>query len=88
MHQTRLRAAPFLERSSDELAACGLHSNSADPLGLTQREQDVTALVVRGHTNKEVAAELFLTAKTVEYHLRNIYAKLGITSRRELRQLR
>ena len=83
-----LRAAPFLERASAELAACGLHSPIADPLALTQREQDVAALVVRGYTNKEAAAELFLTAKTVEYHLRNIYAKLGISSRRDLRRRR
>jgi DNA-binding CsgD family transcriptional regulator len=83
-----LRAAPFVERASAELAACGLHSPVADPLALTQREQDVVALVERGYTNKEAASELFLTAKTVEYHLRNIFAKLGITSRRELRHRR
>ena len=41
----------------------------------------------QGHTNKEVAAALFLTVKTVEYHLRNIYAKLGFASRSELRRL-
>ena len=46
----------------------------------------MAGLVARGYTNKEVAAELFVTAKTVEYHLRNTYAKLGITSRAELRR--
>jgi DNA-binding NarL/FixJ family response regulator len=48
----------------------------------------VRALVLRGYTHKEVASELFLTARTVEYHLRNIYAKLGIASRQELRRMR
>ena len=46
------------------------------------------ALVTRGYTNKEVGAELFLTAKAVEYHLSNIYAKLGVANRRELRRRR
>ena len=45
-------------------------------------------LVTRGYTNKEVGAELFVTAKAVEYHLSKIYAKLGVTNRRELRRLR
>ena len=59
-----------------------------DPLVLTRREEDVRALVLRGYTNKEVASELFLTSRTVEYHLRNIYAKLGIAGRQELRRMR
>jgi DNA-binding CsgD family transcriptional regulator len=54
---------------------------------LTPRERDVAALVRRGYTNKEVAAELFLTAKTVEFHLRNIYAKVGVIGRQQLRRL-
>jgi DNA-binding CsgD family transcriptional regulator len=83
-----LRAAPALQRCRAQLAACGVKSPGADPLALTQREEDVTALVRRGYTNKEVAAELFLTAKTVEYHLRNVYAKVGVTSRQQLRRRR
>ena len=47
----------------------------------------MVSLVVRGCTNKEVAAELYLTAKTVEYHLRNVFTKLGIANRQELRRL-
>ena len=85
---TRLRATPYLDRCAADLAGCGLRSSTTDPLSLTEREEDVTALVTRGLTNKEVADELFLTVKTIEYHLRNIYTKLGIGSRRELRQLR
>ena len=45
-------------------------------------------LVARGYSNKEVAAELYLTPKTVEFHLRRIYAKLGVRTRGELRHLR
>ena len=44
-------------------------------------------MVVRGLTNREVAAELYVTDKAVEYHLGNVYAKLGIRSRRRLREL-
>ncbi len=85
---SRLRAEPALARCRAELLACGVQSPSTDPLALTPREEDVSALVARGCTNKEVAAELFLTVKTVEYHLRNIYTKLDITSRQQLRRLR
>lgn len=83
-----MRAVPYQQRCSADLAACGLPSHVADPLALTPREEDVVALVTRGFSNKQVAAELFLTVKTVEYHLRNIYAKLGVQSRHELRQRR
>lgn len=83
----RLRATPGETACTSELAACGLQSRLSDPLSLTPREQDVVSLVARGCTNKEVAAELYLTAKTVEYHLRNIFTKLGISSRQELRRL-
>ena len=84
----QLRAAPFVERCRLDLAASGLRSTNTDPRALTQREEDVAALVSRGYTNKEVARELFVSAKAVEYHLRGIYSKLGITSRGELRRLR
>jgi DNA-binding CsgD family transcriptional regulator len=90
-----LRAAPYAERCSAELAACGLPAKASengasgsDRLTLTEREEDVVALVARGYTNREIAAELFVTAKTVEYHLGNVFAKLGLRSRRELRRAR
>jgi DNA-binding NarL/FixJ family response regulator len=51
---------------------------------LTPTEQQVAAHVVKGLTNREVAAALFVTDRTVEYHLTHIYAKLGVRSRAEL----
>ena len=86
---TDLRAMPMLRTCEADLAMSGLTSvGPADALLLTEREEDVAGLVVRGHTNKEVAAELFLTEKTVEYHLSKIYSKLAIGNRQELRRLR
>lgn len=55
--------------------------------GLTPRERDIAHLVGRGMTNREVGAELFVSAKTVEYHLGRIFTKLDITNRRQLRDL-
>ncbi|WP_170991096.1 helix-turn-helix transcriptional regulator [Herbidospora galbida] len=74
-----LGAAPFLERSKQELAACG-RSNDA----LTAQESTVAGLVVAGLTNKEIARRLMLSVKTVEYHLSNVFAKLGVSSRTAL----
>jgi DNA-binding NarL/FixJ family response regulator len=51
---------------------------------LTAREQVVARLVATGKSNREVAAELYLSTKTVEYHLANVFAKLAIHSRHEL----
>jgi DNA-binding CsgD family transcriptional regulator len=80
-----LGARPFLERCGADLVACGLHPprRGAEALRLTGRERDVAHLVARGLTNDEAARELFVSAKTIEYHLGNIYAKLGC-SRHEL----
>ncbi|MGW2556548.1 helix-turn-helix transcriptional regulator [Streptomyces sp. NPDC001635] len=55
------------------------------PAALTGRETDVACLAAEGMTNKEVAEKLFLSTKTVEYHLGHIFTKLGLTSRRQLR---
>ena len=56
-------------------------------LDLTERERDVALLVARGMTNPEVAAQLYVSRKAVEYHLGNIYAKLGLQGRQDLRSL-
>lgn len=82
-------AEPFLRRVEADLAAVGKPGSRRaprSPLDLTERERDVVALVVRGMTNREAAAELYVSDKAVEYHLGNVYAKLGIRSRRELRR--
>jgi DNA-binding NarL/FixJ family response regulator len=51
---------------------------------LTRQEQAVARLVADGHTNRETAAALVVSVKTIEYHLGNTYAKLGVTSRTQL----
>jgi DNA-binding CsgD family transcriptional regulator len=84
-----LGASPFLAVCDDELAACGLAATTTtddrpDPLQLTPAEQTVAHLVAQGLSNREAAARLYVSPKTVDYHLGNIYAKLGISSRRQL----
>jgi DNA-binding CsgD family transcriptional regulator len=82
-----LGARPFEERCERELAACGLtplKRRDVDRDRLTPRERAVARLVASGRTNREVAAELMVSVKTVEYHLGNIFGKLGIRSRRRL----
>ena len=54
----------------------------------TPHEEAVVALVARGLTNREIGRDLYITPRTVAYHLSNVYAKLGIASRRELVRLR
>jgi ATP/maltotriose-dependent transcriptional regulator MalT len=53
------------------------------PLGLTAREYEVLRLVAAGHSNREIASELFISAKTASVHVSNILGKLGLTSRGE-----
>lgn len=82
-----LGADAWMERVDREIAACGLrpagrHRRAGSPL--TPQEQTVAQLVTRGLTNREVAAELVVSAKTVEHHLSHIYSKLGVRSRTEL----
>ena len=59
-------------------------ASSGGPGPLTAREREIADLVAAGRTNREVAEQLVLSAKTIEAHLRNIYAKLGVRSRVEL----
>ena len=48
---------------------------------LTARELEILQLVLAGHTNKAIAVEMFISEKTVEYHLDNIYTKIGVRTR-------
>lgn len=82
-----LRAEPELRRCEAELASTGLKpiKRTMDPRNsLTSQELAVARLVARGVRNREVAAELFVSVRTVEFHLGNIYSKLGLSSRGQL----
>ena len=84
---TELGARPFADAVAAELAALGLRgSPDADSglAGLTTQERQVARLVAGGMSNREVAAELYLSPKTIEYHLAHIFAKLGIKTRYQL----
>jgi DNA-binding CsgD family transcriptional regulator len=83
----QLDARPFLERCDRELTACGRTppKRTADPrISLTPQELAVARLVATGRTNRQTAAALVVSVKTIEYHLGNAYAKLGVTSRTQL----
>lgn len=78
----KLGAALWANVSGAELARIGGRAPSRAEL--TATEEKVAALVAEGHTNREVAAALFVTERTIEYHLANIYRKVGVRSRTEL----
>jgi len=87
----RMSATPWEERASAELRATGVavrKRQQADGLAqLTPQQSQIARLVADGASNKVVAAQLFLSTRTVDYHLRNVFVKLGITSRAELARI-
>ena len=86
---TAMGADGFAERARRELLATGetVRKRTADTAGqLTAQEAQIARLAVDRRTNPEIAAELFLSPRTVEWHLRKVFTKLGISSRRELGQ--
>ena len=83
----RLGAVLLAERARDELVETGARPRRtavAGPDALTPSERRVVELAAQGRTNREIAAQLVVTVKAVEYHLNKSYQKLGISSRREL----
>ena len=85
-----LRATPFIARVEEELTACKLPGSPArehSVLALTSRETEVAHLVGKGMSNPEIATELYISRKAVEYHLGNIYAKSGLRGRQQLRRM-
>jgi DNA-binding CsgD family transcriptional regulator len=87
----QLGVTPWAERARTELRASGETARRRDPSTLdrlTPQELQIVRFVGEGGTNREVAAQLFLSPRTVDYHLRQIFAKLDISSRAELIRLR
>ncbi|MEU5093386.1 LuxR family transcriptional regulator [Streptomyces sp. NPDC020996] len=85
-----LGATPWAERAAQELRASGESARRRDvttATALTPQERQVAALVRQGLSNRDVAAQLFVSPRTVDFHLRNCYAKLGVSSRAELTAL-
>jgi len=84
---TVIGADAFAERARSELLATGekVRKREVDTYSqLTPQEEHIVRLARDGRTNPEIAAELFISTRTVEWHLRKVFAKLGITSRRDL----
>ena len=83
----RLGAHPWVRTCDRELAACGLtprRRREKEQSELTPQEASVARLVAEGKSNRAVASELVVSVNTVEYHLKNIFVKLGISSRSQL----
>jgi DNA-binding NarL/FixJ family response regulator len=81
----QLGARAWAEQAEAELSAAGARRRrEPDDSALTPQERRVAAAVQRGASSRDIAADLFLSPKTVEFHLRQIYRKLGVHSRTQL----
>jgi DNA-binding CsgD family transcriptional regulator len=83
----RLDAEPWAERARAEVRASSETARKRDPSTLSQlmpQEFQVARMVADGLSNNEVAAQLFLSPRTIDAHLRNVFAKLGVTSRTQV----
>jgi DNA-binding CsgD family transcriptional regulator len=83
----RLGAVPWADRADRELRATGITVSKADAGldSLTPQQRQIALLAAAGRINKEIAARLFLSPRTVSTHLYQVFPKLGITSRAALR---
>ena len=80
-------AAPWADRARGELRASGESARKRDPSTrdqLTPQELNIAGLAADGLTNAEIGAQLFLSPRTIDYHLRKVFAKLEIVSRADL----
>ncbi|MET9487143.1 AAA family ATPase [Nocardia sp. NPDC006630] len=88
----RLGMAPWAQRARNELTATGVSDGGERPrdravAGLTPQELQIVRLAAQSLSNRDIAAQLFLSHRTVGYHLYKAYPKLGVTSRGELKEL-
>ena len=80
-------AEAFARRAERELLATGERARTRTVETrdqLTPQEAQISRLAAEGHTNREIAAQLFISPSTVEYHLRKVFRKLGVKSRTQL----
>jgi DNA-binding CsgD family transcriptional regulator len=85
---TEMGAEGFAERARRELMATGgtVRKRTVNTVGeLTAQEAEIARLAGHGHSNPEISIQLFISPRTVEWHLRKVFTKLGINSRKELR---
>lgn len=84
---TSMGAIPFARRARSELRAAGASPDALETPDspLTARETQIASMAAIGYANQEIADRLFITTHTVEYHLKKVFRKLGIVSRRQLR---
>ncbi|GIF21978.1 DNA-binding CsgD family transcriptional regulator [Actinoplanes tereljensis] len=83
----RLDAAPWAVQATRELRAAGDRVPAMTASPLTAQQERIAGLVADGATNREVAQQLHLSPRTVDHHLRNVFARLGVRSRTELARL-
>lgn len=85
----RVEAIAFARRARSELSATGEQISTREVVAgveMSPREATVARMAAAGETNADIAATLFITVNTVDYHLRKVFVKLGVSSRRQLRE--